>query len=249
MTSRLFRRIEQLQGDGWGDVLDAGTGVTSAQWLSTLPFASLTLVTASQAHADQVRAQADPQGRARLLVGNWADPQFLPQARFDTVIADYLVGAVDRFAPYFQNGLMARLARMTRGRLYVVGVEPYVTGQAASPEAALVREIGRFRDACLLLSGEPPFREYPAAWVVEELARCGLRVIEAGGFPIRYKPGFVESQIAMALMRLDGLPDPGLAAALRARGEALRAAALRHAQANGGLACGHDYVIAAEPIR
>lgn len=37
-----------------------------------------------------------------IVVGNWRDEQFLEGRVFDTVLADYLVGAIDGFAPYYQ---------------------------------------------------------------------------------------------------------------------------------------------------
>lgn len=37
-----------------------------------------------------------------MVIGNWQDENFLKDRVFDTVLADYLVGAIDGFAPYFQ---------------------------------------------------------------------------------------------------------------------------------------------------
>jgi hypothetical protein len=248
MASQLFEFIAGLHEGPWGSVLDAGTGVNSASWLSGLPTERLTLVTASERHAAQVRRGQDPLRPAdRLLIGDWADAAFLAGERFDTVVADYLVGAVDGFAPYFQQALFDRLAQLTRRRLYVVGLDPYVVVEPESRAGRLVWEIGRYRDACLLLAGEQPYREYPAEWVAEQLARVGFEVVEARRFPIRYRARFVDSQIDMALMRLAKVADRGLADALQARGEALRQAALEVAAQEGGLRHGHDYVIAAEP--
>lgn len=251
VTSRLFRFIAQAHGPApWGEVLDAGTGVNSAGWLTSLPTEGLTLVTAAPAHAEQVRRRV-PGLRAgdRLLVGNWADPSFLARGSFDTVLADYLVGAVEGFAPYFQEALVERLARVTRRRLYLIGVDPYVTGPPATPAGRLLWRIGRYRDAALLLAGEQPYREYPGEWIAGQLARVGFRVLAARRFPIRYKAGFVNSQIDMAQMRLPALANPALAAALLAEGEELRRRALAHIEAEGALAHGSDYVIAAEPVR
>lgn len=248
MISRLFQFIAELHGDRpWGDVLDAGTGVHSAGWLAGLPTASLTMVTAAHRHADQVRRAVTALRPAdRLIVGDWADPALLAGEAFDTVIADYLVGAVEGFSPYFQSGLLHRLARATRGRLYLVGVDPYVTAEPETPAGRMVWRIGRFRDACLLLAGEQAYREFPAEWVTDRLGEAGFRVTEARRFGNRYKAGFVNGQINMALMRVDRLADAGLAAGLRGQAEALRRDALDLLAAEGGLRHGHDYVIAAE---
>ncbi|MFC3076627.1 class I SAM-dependent methyltransferase [Phenylobacterium terrae] len=246
MASRLFEFIAARHEGPWGAVLDAGTGVHSAGWLAGLPTESLTLVTAAPAHADQVRRSVPLRPADRLLVGDWADPAFLAGESFDAVLADYLVGAVEAFAPYFQQALFDRLARLVRGRLYLIGVDPYVVAEPDTASGRLVWEIGRFRDACLLLAGDRPYREYPAEWVLAQLDRAGFAVIEARRFPIRYKAAFVDSQIDMALMRLPALPDPALAEALRARGEALRRAGLAAVAAKDGIRHGCDYVIVAE---
>lgn len=37
-----------------------------------------------------------------IVVGNWRDEKFLEGRVFDTVLMDYLVGAIDGFAPYYQ---------------------------------------------------------------------------------------------------------------------------------------------------
>ena len=54
--SRLFRYIEELQGDRpWGSFLDAGTGTNSGRWVASLPTERWTAVTGAQGHAIQVR--------------------------------------------------------------------------------------------------------------------------------------------------------------------------------------------------
>lgn len=250
MTSALFRYVTRLQdGAAWGDALDAGTGVNSATWLASLETRSLTLVTAAPAHAAQVRRTLDARLRRqdRLLVGNWTDASLLRGERFETVLADYLLGAAEAFSPGFQEALFARLRPHVAGRLYVVGLDPYVTGAALTPAHRTVAGIGRFRDACLLLAGETPYREYPAKWAAGALVRCGFRVVAARRFANRYRPGWIDSQIDMALMRLPVLPDQALPAALRARAETLRAEAHALCAAEDGLRAGHDYVIACEP--
>lgn len=123
MTSSLFTHIEALQGDRpWGAFLDAGTGVNSALWSLALRTERWTGVTGAPGHARQVRQTTgealEAPGRD-LLVGNWADPNLLQGQVFDTVLADYLVGAVEGFAPYFQRDLFRRLAPHVRGVLYV----------------------------------------------------------------------------------------------------------------------------------
>lgn len=248
--SGLFDHIEALQGDlSWGSILDAGTGTHSLGWITSLQTERWTAVTGAERHAAQVRRIATPVQRPqdRILVGNWSDPALLAGERHDTVLADYLLGAIEGFAPYFQHRLFARLRPLVGRRLYVVGLEPYVTGQPATPAARLVWEIGRFRDACLLIIGEQPYREYPAQWVVDHLEASGYRVIASQRFAIRYKQRFVNSQIDMCAPRLAAMRDRDLARTLAARGEALREEALAMIERDGALRHGFDYILAAEP--
>jgi hypothetical protein len=249
--SALFRHIEALQGERpWGTLLDAGTGTNSIQWVTSIQTERWVAVSGAVGHAAQVRDVAEPVRRPedRIIVGNWADPQLLAGERFDTVLADYLIGALEGFAPYFQERMFARLHGVTAGRLYLVGLEPYVSRDPGTEAGRIIWEIGRYRDACLLLSGEPPYREFPLEWVVERMETNGWRVIDVARFPIRYGARFVNSQIDMCLRRLEAMPDRALAAALQAQGEAIRERALAADARLDGLRHGFDYTIVAEPV-
>jgi hypothetical protein len=247
--SALFDHVAGLHAPrSWGRILDAGTGVNSMRWLVSLPSAGVTGVTGSKRMRIAVETAVALRPGDRLIVGNWADPGLLAGEIFDTVLADYLLGAVEGFAPYTQDLLPARLARHCRGRLYVTGLEPYVSGPEPRSEAgSLVWRIGRLRDACLLLAGEASYREFPLDWMERHLVRAGFRIVSSRRFPIRYGPRFVESQIGMIRDRIGRIADPGLRPALLAHAEALRDAALAACDRLGGLRHGADYVIAAEP--
>ncbi|MGE8547346.1 class I SAM-dependent methyltransferase [Alcaligenes sp. Marseille-Q7550] len=248
--SRLFQVVADMQGEQpWGRFLDAGTGRGSMNWLLTLPTDGWTAVTGAQGMAEQVRRELGERQRPqdRLVVGNWTDPALLEGECFDTVLADYLLGAMDGFAPYAQDQLFARLRPLTGRRLYVIGLEPYVPYSAADPAGALVVEIGRLRDACLLLAGERPYREYPMDWVLRHLRLAGFRCVDAQRFGIRYGERFIHGQLDMCAQRLRRLRDRSLALALSEHVEELRRRALALCQAEGGLRHGHDYVICAEP--
>lgn len=248
--SLLFRHIEDLHGNApWGRFLDAGTGTNSIRWVTSLKTDTWTAVTGAAGHAVQVRDASETQRRPsdRIVLGNWEDPEFLKGEVYDTLLADYLLGAVEGFAPYFQPYLFARLRPMVGRNLYITGLEPYVNMPARSPAAQMVREIGRHRDACLLLTEDAPYREYPADWVIDHLKRSGFRVTHLKHFPIRYGERFVHSQIDMCLPRLGKMPDQVLAQTLRARGEVLRTKALQMIETDGSLHTGYDYVIAACP--
>lgn len=251
MTSALFTHIETLQaGRPWGGFLDAGTGVNSSVWSTTLPTDRWCGVTGSPGHAAQVARATTGRMRPadRLLVGNWTDPSLLSGERFDTVLADYLVGAVEGFSPYFQGELFARLRPLVGEVLYVVGLDPYVVGPAESDAGRLVQAIGRLRDAVLLLADETPYREYPAEWVEAALARSGFVVTASRRFANRYRETWVNGQLDMAVRRLDRIRDRGVADSLAREIERLRAEGLALCAAQGGLRHGHDYVIACRPV-
>jgi hypothetical protein len=48
----------------------------------------------------------------KIIVGNWMDENFCSQLSqqgpFDTILADYLIGAVDGFSPYEQDTIIGR---------------------------------------------------------------------------------------------------------------------------------------------
>lgn len=251
MVSALFRHVEALQGKAaWGDFLDAGTGVNSSLWSTDLKPTRWVGVTGSPGHAAQVRDNVGDRLRAQdqLIVGNWTDPELLKGERFDTVLADYLLGAVEGFSPYFQSDLFARLRPLVGRRLYVVGLDPYIVGETTDEASAMTRAIGRLRDTCLLLADETPYREYPAEWTATSLERSGFRALSARRFANRYRERWVNSQLDMALRRLPKISDATLAEALRGRIEALRAEGLALCRRDGGLRAGHDWVIACEPV-
>jgi len=92
-------------------VLDAGTGTQSARWIAGLTSTRWTAVSADAGHLAETRDAVSSKIRAvdRLIVGNWSDANFLANDVFDTVLAEYLLGAIEGYAPYFQYQLFARL--------------------------------------------------------------------------------------------------------------------------------------------
>jgi len=250
--SALYRHIEKLQGNlSWGNVLDAGSGTASLRWICSLDTHSWTAVTGSESHAQRIKSVCDTLKRPqdKLLIANWAVPSLLEQSQFDTVIADYLLGAIEGFAPYFQTYLFQRLRPLTNHRLYITGCEPYVPQRRPENKVdQIVWEIGRYRDACVLLAGDRPYREYPAYWVVDQIERAGFEVTSVKHFNIRANERFINGQIDLCIPALDLLADQALAKALRNSGEALRKEALALLKTEGGaLRTGRDYVIAAKP--
>lgn len=251
----LYQRIADLHGNRpWGAVLDAGTGRSSMRWLLGLDTDRWTAVTGAASMAQQTETEIGARKRDvdRLVVGNWLDPELLAGERYDTVLADYLLGAIEGFAPYWQDRLFERLHTLVApgGRLYVVGLEPYVPQIPQQLDAAgsLVTRIGRLRDACLLLAGDRPYREYPADWTLRQLDRAGFRTIHAEHVAIRFGARFVDGQLDMCMRCLERLPDRQLATAMQAHVDTLRQEAHLQLERDGGLRHGHDYVIVAEPF-
>ena len=252
--SGLFTYVEQLQGDmPWGNLLDAGTGVKSLQWISTLKTDSWAGITASEAMArssqEQFPGTMRPQDR--LIVGNWVDNELLKGEQFDTVLVDYLVGAIDGFAPYWQDLVFERLRPLVSKRMYIIGLEPYVPIFPQDEVALYIGDVGRFRDSCLLMARERPYREYPSDWIVRHLHRANFNVLSGKRFPIRYGERFVNSQMNMCTQRIQRMAACGVhesvIAGLQEQVKVLTERGFALMAKHNGLPAGYDYVIAAEP--
>ncbi len=245
----LFAHIERLQGDRpWGRVLDAGTGSHSLAWIAGLTTESSTAVTGELGRARGLEREFSSRlrPRDRIVVGNWTDPLLLHCEVFDVVLADYLLGAVDGFAPYFQDRLFTRLRPHVGGRLYVVGLEPY-PDSTDSPAGRIVLEIARLVNACILLAGHRMFREYPLEWVLRSLDASGYVVEDAKSFPIVRGMKFVEEQLDVCQRKLPHI-EPSLSRELARTMAKLRDRALTQCGVERGLRFGEDYVVAARSV-
>jgi len=247
----LFHVVETMQGGApWGRVLDAGTGSASLSWLLQQQTQGWTAVTGARSMQAAVQRLAEKRMRAqdRIVLGNWMDAQLLAGEVYDTVLADYLVGAIEGFAPYWQERIFARLRPLVGKRLYVIGLEPYVPYLPETAAGRMVCEIGRLRDACLLLAGERAYREYPSNWVQRQLQQAGFRVLDVQHYGVIYGERFISNQLNMCEQRIGRLPDRALAAALSAHVQDVRQRALALSETLGGLAHCRDYVMAAQPL-
>jgi hypothetical protein len=181
----LFGSIEQRQGTRpFGRVLDAGTGVHSLRWLTTLlpqygnhGMTHCTAVTADTNMQTTCQREVDALGVTeyfQIIRGNYfpnpsqPDETDLPdleteEAAFDVILADYLIGAMDGFSPYTQDQMLTKLCRYLKpgGRLYLVGLQPLPDSVPNNPDATLICRVRQVRDACILLAGHKCYREYP----------------------------------------------------------------------------------------
>ncbi|WP_228517488.1 class I SAM-dependent methyltransferase [Aliidiomarina indica] len=220
------------------------------QWLSTLNTERWTAVTASPGMAENAK-QAYPKplrANDRIVVGNWVDPKLLAGETFDTVLVDYFIGAIDGFAPYWQDLAFERLRPHVTGRMYITAVEPYVPVVEKDECGRYIGDVGRFRDAMLLLVGHRPYREYPSDWMARALKRAGFNPVEGRRFPIRYGERFIHSQLGMCRDRLHLVQDERLRAGLLSQIEALEAQGRALLERHNSIPYGFDYVIAAEPV-
>lgn len=241
----LFHYVEKLQGPRpWGSVLDAGTGEHSLSWVSSLETERWTAVTADPARVQRLREKFAGRMRAvdQVVEGSWSDPAFLYGEVFDVVLADYLLGAVDAFTPYLQYRLFERLRPHVGERLYTIGLNPYVESDE-SPAARVVREIARLRDACILLAGHRPNREYPLDWVLRALESSGYGVEEVRVFPILYGKSFIDGQLGVCSSKLRFFKDAALAARMETTIAELKERAIAVCENQGGLPFGEDYVV------
>lgn len=228
----VLEHVRSIHRGDWGRVLDAGTGQSSLEWVVSLGCEAWTAVTAEPARAEGLRRRLPLRPQDRLLVGDWTDPTLLAEERFDVVLADYLFGSVDRYAPWFQLGLLRRLVALTGEVLYVVGLEPY------PQEPGLIQEVAALRDAVQLLLGRRPHREVPCDWLCERLREAGLEVEEPVRFENLYDQDFLEAELGAVEGLLPQLGVKGLEARvkeLRAKGRRL----LR----KGPMACSFDYLL------
>ena len=248
-SDKLFSQIADWQGgQPWASFLDAGTGSHSLSWIASLKTERWTAVTGSQQRCCEL--SQDFGGHMRptdhIVVGNWADPGFLKGQKFETVLADYLLGALDGFAPYFQDQLFARLKNQVAGTLYVVGLEPWLE-KPDSVGGRLIVNIGRLHDACLLLAERRCYREYPREWALRSLDAAGFDVEASAALPILYGPKYIRNQLAVARRQLPLFKDAALASAMGDFMESLEQQALALIARDGQIRFGSDYVIKARP--
>jgi Methyltransferase domain len=268
----LFGCIERQQlsfGDSpkqrkFGSVLDAGTGLHSLRWLASLRenptkygLMDVVGVTADLAMQQSVQREADALGIddiSTIVIGNWFDathPLTFPTESFDTILVDYLVGAMDGFSPYRQDQMIPKLCRFLKpgGSLFVVGMEPLPDSVSPSTSFAnVVCRVRQVRDACILLAGHRCYREYPLEWMLRHLKEAcaqDLEHVEAFRFPILYRYETIQKQIDVGRSKLSLIKPQALQAGMRAALDELDEECRAACAGGTRISLGFDYVVSA----
>lgn len=167
--------------------------------------------------------------------------------KYDTIVADYLIGAVDGFSPYTQDVIIRKLKEHLQpgGRLYIIGMYPIP--DHAVGEAEIITEVRRVRDACILLAGHRPYREYPSEWIIRHMEAQGLKVFKSKIFTILHSEDSTLRQLRVARSKLDLMNNIALRTAMDSYLTDIeeRVCALMTIQPKNNIPLSHDYVIAA----
>jgi hypothetical protein len=253
MPDVLFDTVERYHAEkSWGRVLDAGTGLSSVKWMMRLASCTgWTAITADEQMKNTIMSDSSVSLREtdKLVVGNWMDNEFCATlGMYDTIVADYLIGAIDGFSPYSQDLIVKKLKEHLTpgGRLYIIGMYPIP--DHAQGEAEIITEVRRVRDACILMAGHRPYREYPSEWVIRHLEGEGLRVFKSKIFTILHSEDSLLRQLRVARSKLELMPQASLRMAMDSYLTDIeeRVTEAISQQAKGNIPLSHDYVIAAE---
>ena len=266
----LFGCIEDSQGSRpFGDFLDAGTGIHSLRWIATLNndekkgMTSLTAITADKNMQRNVQKEALHLGMgddAHILIGNWFPPTndndasiSLPLKQYDTILADYLIGAMDGFSPFRQDEMIPKLVKLLNpngGRLYIVGLEPLPDSVPNNPNANIITKVRQVRDACILLAGHRCYREYPLEWIHKQVQQSSeLTLIQTNQFPILYRYQTIKRQIDVARSKFPFFSSRALRESMKLVLDDLDEQAKRATSSNSPITLGFDYVVAVERRR
>jgi len=243
----IFDYIKSVQGDiPWGSILDAGTGGHSLDWIINQEPESWTAITGDIRRQKQMEDWFSGKIRKqdKVITGNWRDANLLKGEVFDVVIADYLVGSLDAFSPYFQDKIFERLKPHVGKRLYITGAEPIPDKAEGNPHGTIVIEVCKVRDACILLAGERPYREFPLDLILRYLSNAGFSIEGVGFFETTYSVGFIEKQIEVAKSKLYKIENQQLAESLKQHIKDLNK---RVRKLKWGISFGSDYVVVASP--
>eukprot|EP01095_Lingulamoeba_sp_RSL-Kostka_P004793 TRINITY_DN16010_c0_g1_i1.p1 TRINITY_DN16010_c0_g1~~TRINITY_DN16010_c0_g1_i1.p1 ORF type:complete len:397 (+),score=105.03 TRINITY_DN16010_c0_g1_i1:71-1261(+) len=230
----------------WGSILDAGTGNHSIDWLLKCPRQSLAAITGDKKYNDVILKNFGDrlQETDELVLGNWLDKDLLKGRQFDFVIADYLLGAIEAYSPYFQDLLFDRLYPHVKERLYVVGLEPF-PDHTSSKQGQFIIQIAKLRDSCIMLAGDRCNREYPLEYVTRQLKRSNFKIDAVACFESNYSKEYLLKQIQVAESKVKKFAHVGLQIEMV---EYISAVKHQINQYKWPFGFGNDYVVAASKV-
>ena len=192
----LFQRIEIWYNKPFGSVLDTRTEEHSLQRLLSTQTQSITAIKGDPYRKKGLEFSYKEKLRTedRILHGNWKHDDLLNRECFDIVVAGYLLGAIDGFAPYFKMELFGRLKRYMKDKIYIIGLEPYLN-LVNSKGDLLMLGLSRLGDACIILSKHRSCREYLMKWMKQNLQYHSLQITQQQKLPIFYDRQFVHDSL------------------------------------------------------
>ena len=255
----LFGCIERQQGGlPFGHILDSGTGIHSLRWIATLEplgMKSYTAVTADESMRRNVENEAadlDIATKGTVVIGNWFGKMELPIQQYDTILADYLIGAMDGFSPFKQEEMIQKLLQLLKpgGRLYIVGLEPIP--DKVEGDANIICKVRQVRDACILLASHRCYREFPVDWITNQirLVNSTAKLMETNRFPILYKHATIVRQINVGRSKIPFFPSKSLGESMKQVLDSLEQQSLNAIKMSpsGSLKLGFDYVVSVEKL-
>ncbi len=92
--------------------------------------------------------------------------------------------------------------------MYFIGMNP-IPDDPHGP-GNIISEIRRARDACILLAGHRPYREFPLSWMRRHIGSVGLRVVDTTSFTIMHSEESALRQVRVAKSKLQYITDSHL---------------------------------------
>jgi hypothetical protein len=231
---------------------------TTAAAAPRVTMKSYTAITADESMRQRVHSEAtelDITNHGDIIIGNWEDTTLLSGKTYDTIIADYLIGAMDGFAPYYQDVILERLVQHLRpgGCLFIIGLQPIPDSDkfdsTSNGDGDVFCRITKVRDACILLANHRCYREYPLEWITRQINRIPtLKVTTSKQFPINYTYETMVRQINVGRSKLSLFANKGLAKEMGILLDDLEKESytVTKRQKNGKVTLGFDYIVVAE---
>jgi SAM-dependent methyltransferase len=229
----------------------------SLRWIATLGdhkgMTKFTAITADKTMQQNCQREADALGMSHLgkiIIGNWfGNAPLEMKEKFDVILADYLIGAMDGFSPYQQDLMIPKLCKYLKpgGRLYLVGLQP-IPDSAPGP-ADIICKVRQIRDACILLAKHRCYREYPVDWIERQIEKIPeLKLVNTASFPILYKHQTIVNQINVARSKFPFFPSqaPGLVDEMKKVLDDLERQSFEATKNGQRIRLGFDYVVTAE---